>query len=126
MKELCESLDKSETPQTVLVVSHSFALITFLKKLTAPNEFFQLSNWNQETDFKMMKNASYMKILVEKKNGSNPSSSSSSRDLYFDVKHFSDHLINQDSAANGVYEGSFSKFTQVTADAKEFSGCVQQ
>jgi hypothetical protein len=120
-QELCESLDKSQTPETVLVVSHSFALIALMRKLGAPNDGFQLTNWNPEEDFKMMKNASYMKILVGKRDPA----PTGPRKLHFQLKHAAEHLRDPNQTA-AAPKGAFLKYTEVTAEAKEFSSCVQQ
>lgn len=116
MQQLCDEIDDMEESETILVVSHSFAIVSFFHWLSKAEDFVMM-NWDFEKDFKMLGNACYMKIEVEGKLGLQMSP----RNLNFVAVNESSHLEELNES-----EGALSSFTYTEEDAKGFSGCVHQ
>ena len=72
-----------------------------------------------------MRNATYMKILVEKRSES-ADFDNLPRDLYVAEKHVADHLPKHPAGSANGNLGSLSKFASATDVAQEFVGCLQQ
>ncbi|CAL8097081.1 unnamed protein product [Orchesella dallaii] len=120
-KEVCLDLDKSEREQEVVViVSHSFALIKLVDTLTKSGTY-RLAHWDQNRGYKLLRNASFIKISVGslEDNVEDLSTLPGQRKLDFLNLHETEHL-------RGLVENdTLVKFTQTSSEAKAFSGCIQ-
>jgi hypothetical protein len=120
-QELCTDLDKSEVEQeVVIVVSHSFALIKLIDSVVK-SKSYRASHWDQSKGFKLIRNASFIKISVGllKDNCEDLSTLPGQRRIEFLNLHETEHL-------EGLVESdTLVKFTQSTEEGKPFSGCIQ-
>jgi len=115
---MCTDCDKSSTGETIAVVSHSFLLISLLKILTCSPNVYNVEGWTQSTAFKLIRNASFISLDIERRNSD--CKNSKKRTITFSFMHHTSHLDSLEAHR----KDTLRHLTEANELSRPYSDCI--